>query len=56
MSKTQGLSVKGEELLLLKKKLNLALNALISVLGISSLFIKFFLVDGVLVFLSSKSM
>lgn len=34
----------------IKKKLNLALNILISFLGISSLFIKFFLVDGLLAF------
>ena len=44
------ITLKDESILQKKKKLNLALNLLISALGISSLFIKFFLVDGLLAF------
>jgi len=44
------ISLKNIFVLETKKKLNLALNVLIAILGISSLFIKFFLVDGVLAF------
>ncbi len=50
MSTAQTIALKDESLLIKKKKLNLALNLLISVLGISSLYIKFFLVDGLLAF------
>ena len=50
MGNSHTLSLKSEEIITKKKKWNLALNILISVLGISSLFIKFFLVDGVLAF------
>ena len=46
----QTISLKDDKILIKKKKLNLALNLLISALGISSLFIKFFLVDGLLAF------
>lgn len=50
MITNQTISLKSERILLKKKKLNLALNLLITALGISSLFIKFFLVDGLLAF------
>ena len=50
MNTTQKIALKDESLLTKKKKLNLALNLLISVLGVSSLYIKFFLVDGLLAF------
>ena len=50
MSNNQSISLKSEEILVTKKKLNLAMNILISFLGITSLFIKFFLVDGLLAF------
>ena len=43
-------SLKDENIFLKKKKLNLALNLLISALGISALYIKFFLVDGIIAF------
>ena len=50
MAANQTISLKDDKILIKKKKLNLALNLLISALGISSLFIKFFLVDGLLAF------
>lgn len=50
MKKKLPIQLKNENILRKKKQLNLALNILISILGISSLFIKFFLVDGVLAF------
>lgn len=50
MEASQTISLKNDSILQKKKKLNLALNLLISALGISSLFIKFFLVDGLLAF------
>lgn len=50
MAKQQTISLKSDEIFNTKKQLNIALNILISILGISALFIKFFLVDGVLAF------
>ena len=50
MADSQTISLKNDSILERKKKLNLSLNLLISALGISSLFIKFFLVDGLLAF------
>ena len=50
MEASQTISLKNDSILQKKKKLNLVLNLLISALGISSLFIKFFLVDGLLAF------
>ncbi|GEM_PF-1025055 len=50
MNNNNTITLKRESLLLTKKKLNLALNLLISALGLSSLFIKFFLIDGVIAF------
>ena len=50
MAANQTISLKDDKILIKKKRLNLALNLLISALGISSLFIKFFLVDGLLAF------
>lgn len=42
--------LKNEQTLLKKKRLNLLANLLIAAMGVSSLFIKFFLVDGALAF------
>lgn len=50
MKDNSSISLKSEETIIKKKKLNLALNILISALGISSLFIKIFLKEGVLAF------
>ena len=48
MNTTQPINLKDDSLLRKKKQLNLALNVLISVLGISSLFIKLVLLDGLI--------
>lgn len=50
MKSGQTITLKDTSILEKKKKLNLAMNVLISVLGISSLFIKFFLIDGIIAF------
>jgi len=43
-------NLKSEKLLQTKKYLNLSMNLLIAVLGVTSLFVKFFMIDGVVAF------
>ena len=50
MGNPQSITLKEEKLLKTKKWLNLALNLLISFLGVSALYIKFFIYDGIIAF------
>ena len=50
MTTAHSITLKGDHLLKVKKWLNLALNVLISLMGISALYIKFFIYDGIIAF------
>ncbi len=50
MTDTRSVSLKSEAIMKKKKKLNLAMNILIAFLGVTSLYEKFFLIDGIIAF------